>query len=525
MKIGILYICTGNYKIFWKDFYLSCEKYFITEAEKHYFVFTDSKELDFEKDNDRIYKSEQANLGWPDNTLKRYEIFLKVKEIIKNFDYLIFFNANLQFLENISAKEFLPQGKEKLIACLHPGYFNKIRKDFTYEKNKNSLAFIPDGQGQYYFAGGINGGLAKDFILAAERISKDIIVDLKKKNNAIWHDESYWNKYLACREDVKILSPTYLYPEGLILPFEKKILIRDKKMLGGHGRLRGKLEFKLFVNEVKGFISEFVRVFSTSKVIKISGGLGNQLFQYAHGRNLELLGKKVIFDVSFFHGNKSKKDTARDFKLDKFNLETKILFSNKNFRCLNIFSKIKRFFGFKVEEYFQNEKYFFNIASIIRREFTLRNEFSAMAKEFLNKIRISESISLHIRRGDYVSNQNANAFHGVCDLNYYRRAMTLLKEKVSHPKFFIFSDDIAWAKENFIGSNFVFVSCPEIVDYEEMILMSNCKHNIIANSTFSWWGGWLNNHTNKIVVAPIRWFSDSKVNAANNIVPNDWTRL
>ena len=105
MKIGILYICTGKYKIFWKDFYLTCEKNFITEAEKHYFVFTDSPKIDFEKQNGNIHRIYQANLGWPDNTLKRYEIFLKSKEKILGMDYLFYLNANLLFLERITADE------------------------------------------------------------------------------------------------------------------------------------------------------------------------------------------------------------------------------------------------------------------------------------------------------------------------------------------------------------------------------------------------------------------------------------
>lgn len=251
MKIAILYICTGKYVFFWKDFYVSAEKFFIPDAEKHYFVFTDSPEIEFEKENKNIHKIFQENLGWPDNTLKRYEVFLKIKEKIAEFDYAFYLNANLLFLEKMTASDFLPEGKENLTACLHPGYFNKSRKKFTYETDPKSLAFISCDQGKYYFAGGINGGKARNFIQAIETMAENIRLDEKKGIIAKWHDESHWNKYLLDRNDVKILSPSYLYPEGLDIAFDKKILIRDKKKYGGHARLRDNFNLKLFLNRIK----------------------------------------------------------------------------------------------------------------------------------------------------------------------------------------------------------------------------------------------------------------------------------
>jgi hypothetical protein len=116
MKIGILYICTGKYSIFWKDFYLSVEKNFIEKEEKHYFVFTDSKEIDFEKKNSKIDKIYQENLGWPGNTLMRFHIFLNTKKELMNMDYLFFFNANLLILKNIKKayKEIFSISKDKI---------------------------------------------------------------------------------------------------------------------------------------------------------------------------------------------------------------------------------------------------------------------------------------------------------------------------------------------------------------------------------------------------------------------------
>lgn len=255
MKIGILYICTGKYTIFWKDFYLSCEKNFITEAEKHYFVFTDSKEIEFLETNKNIHLIYQDNLGWPNNTLKRYQIFLNSKKEIEKMDYLFYLNANLLFLEKIKPEEFLPSINEKIVGCLHPGYYNKSIKRYPYEKNPLSKAFISKKENMKYFAGGINGGKTKDFIELIEILNINIEDDFKNKIIAKWHDESHWNWYLNNHlEDLKILDSSYLYPEGSNMPIKAKILIRDKRLLGGHAKLRGKIELRLLISRIKLYI-------------------------------------------------------------------------------------------------------------------------------------------------------------------------------------------------------------------------------------------------------------------------------
>lgn len=236
--IGILYICTGKYTIFWRDFYVSIEKYFLPDCEKKYFVFTDSLEIDFEKENKNIYRFHQEDLGWPNNTLKRFHIFLDKKNIIEQVDYLIFCNANLLIQETINSEDFLPQGNEKLFAVQHPGFFNKQRNKFTYETNKNSTACIAKNEGDIYVAGGLNGGETSSFISAMKEMKNNIEQDFKNGIVAKWHDESHWNRYIINRSDVKILDTSYLYPEGWNIPFQPRILIRDKSNYGGHAFLR-----------------------------------------------------------------------------------------------------------------------------------------------------------------------------------------------------------------------------------------------------------------------------------------------
>ncbi|MDD2384958.1 MAG: family 6 glucosyltransferase [Sulfurospirillaceae bacterium] len=227
MKIAILYICTGEYYKFWSDFYSSCEKHFCKDVQKHYFVFTDTKKFET---NNTLTIIHQDNLGWPFNTLYRYRMFSRIKEQLANFDYIVFFNANCQFIVDVSLEEFFGIDK-KLVACLHPGFYNKVEPDFTYERRKSSMAYVE--KGKYYFAGGICGGRRDDFLKMSLQLLQAIEKDLDNGLMALWHDESYWNAYLnleiqQLEHNVNILEPAYLYPEGRNLPYKPKILLIHK---------------------------------------------------------------------------------------------------------------------------------------------------------------------------------------------------------------------------------------------------------------------------------------------------------
>ncbi|MDY4131096.1 MAG: family 6 glucosyltransferase [Treponema sp.] len=238
-KVAVLYICTGRYSIFWKKFFKACEKKFLLDSEKHYFVFTDDQSILNIKD-ERIHPYFQEVEEWPFPTLKRFEYFLRAKDELEKFDFLVFMNANLVVKQKIYEKDILPQNDEKLFVTQHPGYFASSSKDFPYDRNPECSAYIPEGEGKYYFAGGFNGGKSSDFIKLMELLSENINNDLSKNIIAQWHDESQINRYMYdYRESFRILSPAYLYPQGWKIPFEKKILILDKNKKGGHNFLRG----------------------------------------------------------------------------------------------------------------------------------------------------------------------------------------------------------------------------------------------------------------------------------------------
>ncbi len=140
------------------------------------------------------------------------------------------------------------------------------------------------------------------------------------------------------------------------------------------------------------------------------------------------------------------------------------------------------------------------------------------------KIRGVESISLHVRRSDYVTDQKVNAIHGQTSLDYYEQAITYIKERTQKPQLFIFSDDIAWVQEH-LKTDVPMIFIPlTIKDYEAQHLMSLCRHNILANSTYSWWAAWLNANPQKIVIAPKKWFNDNSRDT-NDLIPENWITL
>lgn len=240
-KIAILYVCTGEYVIFWKDFFTTCEKYFIPEMRKEYFVFTDAKEIEYEKENSNIHKIFQKNLGWPNMVIKRYEITLRAEKYLSNFTYAYFFNANTLFIQEITPEEFLPILPQKFVAWQHTWFFNKNKNEFTYDRNPKSSACIPMNKWEYYFWSGITGWFLNDYLNAIHYLNTKTKEDERNNIIALWHDESHWNKYLLDKIQItKILAPNYLYPEWCGLPLAPKILLRDK-------RKYGTLFFKIFI--------------------------------------------------------------------------------------------------------------------------------------------------------------------------------------------------------------------------------------------------------------------------------------
>lgn len=236
MKVGILYICTGKYIRFFRDFFQSSEEFFLPSCEKNYFVFTDGYDDLFT--HDRVMRVQQNQLGWPYDTLKRFHMFCNIEELLAVMDYLFFFNANMLILKRVG-EEILPcKGNDWFVGVNHPGYCSVGNDKFPYERNKKSSAYIATGHGKWYFQGCLFGGRTKEFMEMAKQLALNIDQDEKKNIMAKWHDESHLNNYFLNKK-TKLLDPGYAYPESLSLPFEKVIVQIDKNKCGGHDYLRG----------------------------------------------------------------------------------------------------------------------------------------------------------------------------------------------------------------------------------------------------------------------------------------------
>ena len=232
-KIGILYICTGKYRNFFNSFYESAEKYFMKDHEKTYYVFTDGEIYD--KKN--IVKIHQSYMGFPNDTLKRYHLFIKEFDKLIKEDYLFFINANMICVSEIG-NEILPNDEnDNLMAVHHPGFYKSKPNLYTYERNPLSQFYIPIGEGKHYYQGCFNGGRSKEF-LEMSKILADLI-DVDQSNNIlpIWWDESALNWYLKNKNPL-LANSGYSYPEGWSLPFDAKMVQRDKNKFGGYNFLR-----------------------------------------------------------------------------------------------------------------------------------------------------------------------------------------------------------------------------------------------------------------------------------------------
>ena len=297
-------------------------------------------------------------------------------------------------------------------------------------------------------------------------------------------------------------------------------------------------------------------------IARIIGGIGNQLFQYAFVRSLSIkLNQKFKLDLSWYRDyhkfektNDLNAATKRTYLLDKFNVKNNLLnplylsisYRLNNYSILNrlkkypvlnhfIYStiaesefdihKIQNLKSVYISGFWQKNNLFEEYRDLIKTEFTLRNKLSVENEFFFNKIEQSTSVAIHIRRGDLLSRPAAVAEQPYSTEKYYTNSINVMKEKLEKPELFVFSDDIDWVQNNHnfnIPTTFIDNGGP---DYEHFNLMCNCKHQIIANSTFSWWAAWLNTYSNKIIISPKWWYRDPIKNESAIRIPEDWIIL
>lgn len=295
-------------------------------------------------------------------------------------------------------------------------------------------------------------------------------------------------------------------------------------------------------------------------IVRLAGGLGNQMFQYAAARRLASVHRTELkLDLSSLRRD-SRSDTPREYELRHFNITADIATPAEIARILgsssgsigSALARLGRRVGltkpnphrFKeklfhfdralldapdnthLDGYWQSEKYFRDIEEVIRGELTVRSPLEGENHRLAQKIMGTTSVSVHVRRGDYLSNPAIRRIHPVCGPEYYRTCIDLLQKKVPDPHFYLFSDEPDWAESNLelrLPTTIIRHNGPR-KSHEDLRLMSLCRHHIIANSSFSWWGAWLNNRREKTVLAPGKWFNDPEINTGD-LIPDGWITL
>lgn len=284
------------------------------------------------------------------------------------------------------------------------------------------------------------------------------------------------------------------------------------------------------------------------KTVKLIGGLGNQMFQYALYRAMELKGIDVCLD-DYTYFNRQNAPAHLAYHLDIFGLKYNKMDPEKMPRYLvnpqsllfRLFHKYR--FGFPYyfekeaskydssvfnirqknkyfEGYWQTDKYFKEYKDIIKQDFQFKGEWSPSNAHYRDMMQRTNSVSLHIRRGDYLKN---SVYTGICTEDYYHHAIDYMKKHVEAPSFFVFSNDLEWCKAFFgEGDSVVYVEGNDVEhSYMDMILMTFCKHHVIANSSFSWWGSWLGVEDG-VTIAPTRWY---QIHETPDIWCDGWIKM
>ncbi len=285
--------------------------------------------------------------------------------------------------------------------------------------------------------------------------------------------------------------------------------------------------------------------------IKLQWWLWNQMFQYALGKALSLRYKtELVLDHSFIENRFPQKNLSyRHYEMNIFWIQEKHKYPNNLWNIIlhpklyDIKNKILYWRKYIKENawkyisnipdnvyldwFWQTSKYFDAFEKEIKNIFEVKNKIKGNNKKILNYINknYKNTVSIHIRRWDYITNSAANSWHGICSNKYYQEAIKYIKTKIEKPFFIVFSDEIDWVKKNMnFWKDALFVKGNEKKWYEDLRLMSSCAHHIIANSSFSWWGAYLWKNSKKNIIAPKKWLNNNDYDCSY-IIPHTWKKI
>jgi hypothetical protein len=291
-------------------------------------------------------------------------------------------------------------------------------------------------------------------------------------------------------------------------------------------------------------------------VAHLNGGMGNQMFQYAAGLALAARHQaELMLDINWFEQSKGAAGvTQRAYALAAFSLSAQLVRpAGQPSLVLRALRKLRHYVSripgaegeyheksfrydadffstplpVQLHGYFQSQRYFSGVENVLRETFATPRVMSAATRAMLARIQGKNAICVHVRRGDYVSNPTASAFHGLCGLDYYAQGLRhVLADGTDDAECFVFSDDPQWVRDNMrlpLPTTVVDINGPEAA-HEDLWLMAACRHFVIANSSLSWWGAWLGSHPQKRVVAPLAWFKGAQ-HDISDLIPAEWVQL
>jgi len=513
IRVGILIVCTGKYVEYFEQLVRSINKYFMNDCKKLFYIFTDNESFILDQfaklniDNNHNIITKIKHCGFPAATLYRYHYFIQQKyHLLLNTDFVFYLDVDMRIESEVKTNDIISTEKSFYVVK-HPGFYTK-KNNGTVETRSESTAYVDLSKGEsYYVAGGFNGGRTSEWILMAEQIIKNVDIDDENEIIAVWHDESHLNKYVFENQSkFSYFEPEYCYPENWNLPFDKKIIALDKP----HSKIR-----------------------SPDSVIYIStdliGGLGNKLFMVACGialsydfKNTHNKNSLFVLPITMTNFDKTNVSRTSSYRSSVFSSiyrtdTSKIVwdkkiketgFSYQN--LINTVSNIDNNSNILLDGYFQSYKYFDKYRDVICETIKLPPKLEIIAKQLflsLSNLFEGETVSIHVRRTDYLT---LSHFHYNLPNVYYQQAIQRISDVVSNPYFIIFSDDIDYCKTSEIFKNLkkIYYVPETYQNYISLYIMSYCEHNIIANSSFSWWGAYLNQNIDKKVIIPKKWFSE-----------------
>lgn len=483
MKIAILSINTGKYNLFFNEFYESSKKYFLPSHDRHWFVFSD----ECKQQNDDISYISIKNEEWPFCTLKRFHYFLQIEKELMKYDYVFFFNANTVFMRPVEDWIVNLNENQTMIAFKHIWLYGKHKKcvkrmlNFMSEPNHESQAFIEKRPYTYCYACAM-GGKSEAFIEMSKAIKHMTEIDLSNRILPLWHDESYFNKYIAENPGIfKIYSEYNIYPEEM-----------NKKQLTPI--LKGVASIKL-LNKSKYFdVNKFKKTSEkSSDQIYINGNTGNMMFHLAHGLTVNPNVKSVCM------ANTGKLQALLNI-LKTFNLNLIVQTSaTLNFDISN----------FQAEKHFDKDK--------TKQLFKFKKQYP----EYFDYVGIT------IRRGDYIE---LNSIWYSSPMEYFEKAY---HEYFEGKMCLISSNDIEYCKKNLKIPADKVVWADDLTDelLTKINMLSCCKNFIGSSSTFSWWCAWLNEENKEKIIFPHTWFKEKsnltkdETEIQNEIVPDRWIKF